>query len=97
MEDRENVEEWTDDDRENELAKIRKGMAEVYTNKGDAQIAAGRLFVDYRIMLEALSECARRYLDATGRGRYSNSTLENEIAFFTRLGESQVIYSSRPR
>jgi hypothetical protein len=91
------VDEWTDGDREKELARIRLGMASTFAEKKEWPEAAGKLFVDYLVMVEALRECTRRYLDSTGRGEYGSPTLESEVRFFTRLGENQVIFNSRSR
>lgn len=96
-----NVDEWTDDDRSACLDLIRADFAEHYksVNKQAEEMAnlLARAQIDLEIMWEAQRECVRRYLDATGRGKYGNETLEHEIDFFRRRGESQIIFRYKPK
>lgn len=91
------VDEWTDEDRKKELDRIREEMGVSLAERGDLAKTAGKLFLDYLVLIEALRECTRRYLDATGRGAYGAPTMENEVRFFERLGENQVIFQHRPK
>ena len=95
------VDEWTDGDRLASLELIRRSYANLHEKSNKSLKVMAELLakaqVELEIMWEAQRECARRHLDATGRGNYGNETLEHELDFFKRLGESQVILRHKPR
>lgn len=87
--------EWTEDDRKAALEKIRAAFEDACRKPAkpprDSASALAKEMVQLEIAWEALRECARRYLDATGRGHYGPETLESEVRFFIRFGESRII------
>jgi hypothetical protein len=90
------ADEWTEEDRRAELDLIRKGRAAVLESQNYSIEKMAELLAKAQIALEieweAKRECVKRYLDATGRGQYGSETLEYEIGFFERLGESSIIF-----
>jgi hypothetical protein len=94
------ADEWTEGDRNTALELIRKGRATAIEAMGHSQEELAQLLAKAQIALEiewqAKRECARRYLDATGRGEYGSATLEHEIDLFERIGQRQIIFQNRP-
>jgi len=87
--------EWTEEEREQALSECRAALEAKFkkpskTDHDIPKLLAGSC-VELEIYGDALRECARRYLDATGRGGYGDETLVNEIRFFRRLAENMVI------
>jgi hypothetical protein len=90
--------EWTEGDRNAALEGIRTAYEECCRKPTepprDLAVSLAKEMVQLEVAWEALRECARRYLDATGRAHYGAETLENEVRFFTRLGENRIIERS---
>jgi hypothetical protein len=89
------ADEWTEDDRNAALDKIRAAYEDLCRKPTepprDLPKFLAKEMVELEIAWEGLRECVRRYLDATGRAHYGMETLENEIRFFKRLGENRII------
>ena len=84
--------------REQSLSEWRAALEEEFKKPNhDLPKILAKHCVELEIYWDALRECARRYLDATGRGGYGSETLENEIGFFRRLGENSVILRNLQR
>jgi hypothetical protein len=90
-----NIDVWNDDDRIAALKYLQTERANYYAESGKSNAelakAVAKSQIELEVMWEAQRECARRYLDATGRSQYGTETLESEISFFKRLGEAQIV------
>ena len=90
--------EWADGlsekQRVTRLRDIEGEMLAVFNaSKDRKKLAKGcaKLLCENKVLDAALKECAGRYLEITGRGRYGAETESAEYQFFKRLGENRII------